>query len=1628
MNQKILKVITVLMLVVTLTMANFVLLCADVVTYAADAINADKSTNNKNVEFETYLKNDKGEKVSSLDAKINAEDLKLYFQITVKQEGLFNGDIVLNDANFKFKTDFTDNSISKIEENKIYLNQINAGETKEIVVGIQLLTDSQFDLGLISKENKIAIEGTYKDSTQKDIAISATKTVKINMVSPYANAEECINLEQKVITNKIAKYNGEDKRIIQVQIDSGITNNLVPIKSSTIKVQAPKISNKYPEVLVNSNKTLATNGKVLSQDNCNYNKETGLTTIEINNTAENNKITWTKNGNDQFIITYIFDKDVEINNDKISTSSEISLYENKSTVVNASAESQISKEEKDSMLTTEISQNESNIYKGKLYSGISRDITYTTIINANISGVIDSATINEEKLKIADKEIASTYKNTIISKQDVINVLGNEGELKILNSSNNAEIARVNADSKVDENGNVVINYEAGVSEITITTTKPQKIGSIKVINTKTIGKIENNIVKSATEITTKVAGEIVEDTNKVVIPETVSTIGLQETETKAQLQLSKTEFSTMSTNNVEMRVVLNSRDENNDLYSNPTVRIQLPEKCQEVTVNSVQLLDEDELKIASQKLVDGNILEIKLNGTQTSYKDKAIEGAILILNMSITLDKKLPSSQEQITLTCVNGDKTAQDTKNVNFVSYAGLVTINRLEDYGLEVINNQGEKEVTIPIQQMARTSSTTRVENEIINNEENEITNVNILGTFPTKDAVEGNNFDISAGEISIQGIDASRAKIYYSENANATKDLNNKDNGWTEKLTDAKKVKKYLIVIDKLAVKENAKVAYNIQLPQNLDYNLTAKQGYTVYYTNVTTEKQVTADFMVINTEKGANLDVALKTLVGNKEVTTAKEGEIIRYVVSITNTYSEDITNATITSTIPEGTVLVDTNKLNSTEQIEDESEEEEDDNIELAQKDISFSVDKIAKGQTISKYYDVKVKAGTAGKTLKHSVQLQYGDVTKTSNEVNTTIESGSVSVELRNTEDETVKNGYGYRYILTVRNITNQKINNLVATINTPEGIEVSELFYSTDDGVEKAEKTNKITIKELGAGESLKIAVYTVVEMKTDNEKENVIFNATVTDGNKEYNSNALYLILKNESKGLEMTVTSDNNNEYVEAGDKITYKVVVKNNSANNLKNVNINNVLSKSVSLEKVTRNGKDLSEDDYEIEKDDETAQKTVRLTEEEIPSGETITYTLETEVVPIDENNEVEQIVNETYLRYAAQNVQTAKVEHILKNNIDNSNSGDNDNNNANNNNNNSNNNNNNGNNSSATSTYMISGTAWIDENENGQKDATEKLLEGIKVKLLDATTNEYAKDSNGNVIETTNSEGFYAFTKVAKGQYLVVFEYDTTAYKVTGYEASGAEQGNTSKAIEKTLTIDGKEEKVGVTEKIDLTTNVASINIGLVQAKKYDMQLDKYVTKVTVQNSKTASTDYTDAKLAKQEINAKEVNSTTVVVEYTIRVTNKGEVPGYIKKIADYLSSDYKFSSELNKDWYQDGSNVYCTSLADTKINPGESKDVKLTVIKQMKENNTGLVNNTAEIVSSYNELGLTDINSTEGNKVKGENDMSSADVIISIKTGQVITTVILVITTIIMLGVAVYIVRKIIINKEIM
>ena len=78
---------------------------------------------------------------------------------------------------------------------------------------------------------------------------------------------------------------------------------------------------------------------------------------------------------------------------------------------------------------------------------------------------------------------------------------------------------------------------------------------------------------------------------------------------------------------------------------------------------------------------------------------------------------------------------------------------------------------------------------------------------------------------------------------------------------------------------------------------------------------------------------------------------------------------------------------------------------------------------------------------------------------------------------------------------------------------------------------------------------------------------------------------------------------------------------------------------------------------------------------------------------------------------------------------------------------------------------------------------------------------------------------------------------------------------------------------------------------------------------------------------------------------------------------------------------------------------MANTVINPGETKEVTLILTKKMTDNNLGLYHNQAEIYEAYNDLGIDDIDSTPGNKVSTEDDISSADALISVKTGEVVT-----------------------------
>ncbi len=1622
MKQRILQVITSLLLIITLTMANFLLLCIDVVSYAAEEINADKNTNHKNIEFMAYFKDEKGNKVAERDAYTNNNDLKVYFQVSVKKEGYFNGNIVLKDSNFKLKTDSLSDGISKIENNIIYLNQINAGESKEFEVGIELLKDEQFDLNLINMKSKVSVEGIYKDSTRKDISIKAERNLNLKFISPYTAKEENIILSQKTITNKILKFNGNNKRIIQVEVSSGLYNNLFPISKTIINIHTPKISNKYPEeVLVNSNDVLMTNGKMLSKDNWSYNKESGILDINLENKKEGNKVSWVKTGEDKIIVTYIFDESVEVSNEKLNVNSKIELYDLKNTVMEASSENTLGRDEKNTIVTSNINQYETSIYKGKLYSAISRNITYKNNININLNNVADEINVKEEKQTINEQVISSVYKTTKVKKEDIENIFGENGSLDIINSETGNVITSISKSDEADENGDIIVTYPENINAITIRLVQPEKIGKLEVETTKTINAIDKNLVKNGSSIEQKNTVSYISEDKENKIEETKSNIDLKETETSINLDINRTDLSTMTTNNnVEFRITLDSKEEKNELFKNPVLRLELPEKIRDIQVNSIKLLYEDEMKIKSATLKD-KIIEIALEGEQTEYKEEAIDGAIIIIDANLTTSTKIPSSTEQVKLTYTNqnainykdGANVGTDTKDINIVSYAGIVTTNQIDAYGIELVNNEGKNSAQLDVSTDTKNVS---IQKKIINNKENKISNVKILGTFPTKDAISQNTIDMEVGNIVVSGIDSSRVKVYYSNNEAATEDLQNRDNNWTENIGDAKNVKKYLVVIDSMDLLEEIDLDYNIVIPSNLEYNESAEEGYNVYYDDDVTlvPESVKVNNLRLSTGKGPVMDTTLKAYVGGEELSDVKEGEFITYSIVASNTGTEEIQNIKLTGKIPENTVYVENNKPlkgMSDTKYEPIIEHEDKENVE-------FNIEKLSPGQSINETYQVKVNDNTEGKNVSNSIMTQYGDLNKTSNEVTNSIKKGELKAVLYSADNDGVmKEGYPYRYVLKIKNLSNTEKKNVKVNAKISDGIKLNEIFYISKDGETVREQNNNyINISSIKAGEEVSVEINIEAE-GTDMNSEKAMITANVEDGNIIYHANSINTIIK--KLDVQTVISSTNSDNYVKSGDEIQYTIGIKNNGDSKLDKVLLKDVISNKVTLSEITKNNQLLSSDNYNQEDEKTTGGKIIEISDG-LDAGEQVEYKVKVLVNKIPSNKVSIEIVNNISIYANSIEIANKEIKHILgpekqedtsdsdgktdsnptDNPDDTPNQSD---------------------ETDDRNIKSISGIVWVDENGDGKKDTNEQLLNGVTVKLLNVKTNEFVKDSKGSELTTTTSEsGFYSFDEVVKGEYMVIFEYDTSKYILTTYEGKGIDNKDASKVISRKMTINGEEKTVGGTEIITIDdANIANVNMGLQVAKSFDLKLDKYVSKVVTQNSKgTKTVEYQNETFAKAEIDAKQVNATTAIVEYTIKVTNVGEVDAYAKKIIDYIPKDYKFTSDLNKDWYQLDDKLYNSSLSNEKIKPGESREIKLIVTKQMKEDNTGLIHNTAEIVESYNDLGLKDEN---------DNNSNSADLILSIKTGQVVTTITLILSSIIIIGTAMYIIGRFVLTKRI-
>ena len=202
-------------------------------------------------------------------------------------------------------------------------------------------------------------------------------------------------------------------------------------------------------------------------------------------------------------------------------------------------------------------------------------------------------------------------------------------------------------------------------------------------------------------------------------------------------------------------------------------------------------------------------------------------------------------------------------------------------------------------------------------------------------------------------------------------------------------------------------------------------------------------------------------------------------------------------------------------------------------------------------------------------------------------------------------------------------------------------------------------------------------------------------------------------------------------------------------------------------------------------------------------------------------------------------------------------------------------------------------------------------------------------------------------------------------------------------------------------------------------------------MALRKWVTEaIVIENGQqtittTGHEPYDDPEeIVKVELHRKKLNQVEVKFRYKIRVTNEGDIAGYVKEITDYIPEGLKFVAEDNPGWTDEGNNVISTTLTESiLLQPGEYTELEVVLTWINSEDNMGVMTNIAEISKDGNEYGIPDKDSTPDNQRQGEDDIDDAPVMLSISTGKAVTYFMLGVVVLITIAGGIILIKKFVI-----
>lgn len=334
-----------------------------------------------------------------------------------------------------------------------------------------------------------------------------------------------------------------------------------------------------------------------------------------------------------------------------------------------------------------------------------------------------------------------------------------------------------------------------------------------------------------------------------------------------ATISISNNNISTQSTEkNAIIEITTERNIGNNQLgWGTGSFLVKLPKEILAVKINNVQV-NNSNITISSYEIIENN--EGKFIKICTKNSESISQTYTITLDVDITPDPRIATTEGTIELYGAHDEKgeyyysgqdiydvngnlnttelVNQTTTSITLVSPNSILTNQIASEYDSKN-NIKISPEIADITPLHKNEKQTAKVGIQLKNNYESTVSEVLIVGKIPfegNKEVVSGKDLESEfTTKMTNTGIEIpeelqGKVTVYYSEKEMPTKEISNKDNGWTtaENVTEWDNVKTFLIDFEDKKIEQGKEYIfyYKIEMQEEVEFNKVAYSHYGVYF--------------------------------------------------------------------------------------------------------------------------------------------------------------------------------------------------------------------------------------------------------------------------------------------------------------------------------------------------------------------------------------------------------------------------------------------------------------------------------------------------------------------------------------------------------------------------------------------------------------------------------------------------------------------------------------------------------------------------------------------------------------------------------------------------------------------------